>query len=164
MMGATFSSKMLENYIRLHDIISQKSVLSFYSKSEAIQNLSTLTRNASFKVIYSKIWYNLVQELGKGLGDYGIGIQFLTEARDFAPLLSIETSLGAHSASYTISVGALYLGVRHQDDHSSPSSAEVNSGGAINLLPHTSSSHSAYLIKHRFNFTFTIHSSAWHYI
>jgi hypothetical protein len=48
--------------------------------------------------------------------------------------------------------GALYSGTRNQEygaDHSSPSSAEVNTGGAIPLFPHTSSWNDAYLIKHR---------------
>jgi hypothetical protein len=36
---------------------------------------------------------------------------------------------------------------------SHPSSAEVKKGGAIPPLPHMSSWHNAYLIKHRDNFT-----------
>jgi hypothetical protein len=38
-------------------------------------------------------------------------------------------------------------------DHAPPSSAEVKNGGAIPPLPHTSSWHSAQLIKHRDNVT-----------
>jgi hypothetical protein len=39
-------------------------------------------------------------------------------------------------------------------DHTPPSSAKVKKSGAIPPLPHISSCHSAYLIKHRDNFTF----------
>jgi hypothetical protein len=41
-------------------------------------------------------------------------------------------------------------------DHSPPSSAEVKNGGNIPPLSHMSSWHSAELIKHRDNFTFTL--------
>jgi hypothetical protein len=53
--------------------------------------------------------------------------------------------------------GLLPQGVRrsgHIADPSPPSSAEVKESGAIPPLPHMSSWHSAYLIKHRDNFTF----------
>jgi hypothetical protein len=43
----------------------------------------------------------------------------------------------------------------YEADHSPPSSAEVNSGGAIPPLPYTSSWRCAYLIKHRDNFIFS---------
>jgi hypothetical protein len=43
---------------------------------------------------------------------------------------------------------------RSESDHSPPSNAEVNKGGAIAPLPRLSSWHSAYLIKQRDNFTF----------
>jgi hypothetical protein len=42
----------------------------------------------------------------------------------------------------------------HKADHPTPCS-EVKNGGAICPLPHTSSWHSAWLVKHRENFTFT---------
>jgi hypothetical protein len=43
---------------------------------------------------------------------------------------------------------------RREADQSPPSSAEVKKGGAIHPLPHMSSWHSTYLIKHRDSFTF----------
>jgi hypothetical protein len=49
--------------------------------------------------------------------------------------------------------GALSLGSK--PDQSTPSSTEVKDGGAISPLPHKSSWHSAWLIKHRDKFTFT---------
>jgi hypothetical protein len=41
-------------------------------------------------------------------------------------------------------------------DHSPPSSAEVKCGGTVPPLPHTASFRSAWLIKHRDNFTFMV--------
>jgi hypothetical protein len=52
----------------------------------------------------------------------------------------------------TISLGAKQL--RHEDDLSSLSSAEVKNNGAKPPLCHSSSWHGAQLIKHRNNFTF----------
>jgi hypothetical protein len=43
-----------------------------------------------------------------------------------------------------------------ETDHSPPCSAEVNNGGAIPSLPHTSPWRGAELIKHRDNFTFLL--------
>jgi hypothetical protein len=68
---------------------------------------------------------------------------------------NIQTSSGAHPASYTTDI----LGVKrqgHETDHSPLSSAKVKNGGAILPLPHTSSWHGAYLIKPRDNFTFIL--------
>jgi hypothetical protein len=53
-----------------------------------------------------------------------------------------------------ISPGVMWRG--HEADHSPPSTAEVKNGGAIPSLLHMSLCHSAYLIKYRDNFTFTL--------
>jgi hypothetical protein len=66
--------------------------------------------------------------------------------------------------------GTLYPRIKRpgrKADHSPPSSAEVKNGGAIPPLPHMSSWHSVWLIKHRDNFTFYIRragSEAWNTI
>jgi hypothetical protein len=46
----------------------------------------------------------------------------------------IQTSSGAHPASYPMGTGGSFPGVKwqgHEADHSLPSSAEVKNGGAI---------------------------------
>lgn len=46
---------------------------------------------------------------------------------DLFPLCSIETNHGIHPASYSVLLGALFLGVKgheHEADHSCPSSAK----------------------------------------
>jgi hypothetical protein len=66
----------------------------------------------------------------------------VTEARDFSLLYSVQTSPGAHATTYTMGRGALSPGVkrsRRETDQASPSIAEVKNGGAVPLLPHTSS-------------------------
>jgi hypothetical protein len=53
--------------------------------------------------------------------------------------------------------GCVLTGVKatgHEADNSLPSSAEVKNVGAMPLLPHMSSGHSASVIKSRDNFTF----------
>jgi hypothetical protein len=65
--------------------------------------------------------------------------------------------LWANPASYTMDTGSISLGVKRQGretDRSTPSSAEVKNGGAIPLLPHTSSWRVAQLFKHRDSFAF----------
>jgi hypothetical protein len=55
--------------------------------------------------------------------------------------------------------GGSFLGVKRQGReaaHSSPTSAEVKQTWSIHPLPHTSSRHSAQLVKHKDNFTFYI--------
>jgi hypothetical protein len=85
------------------------------------------------------------------------GVRFPARIRDFPLFHSIQTGSGANTASYPVGIGALSPGVKrsgHEADNSPPSSAEVKNGGAIPSLPHTSSWHSAYSVKHRHNFTF----------
>ncbi|PNF23573.1 hypothetical protein B7P43_G04954, partial [Cryptotermes secundus] len=58
----------------------------------------------------------------------------------------VQTSSEVYPASHTMGTGALFLVVKrqgHDADHSPPSSVEVKNGGAILLIPHTSSWHSA---------------------
>jgi hypothetical protein len=62
------------------------------------------------------------------------GVRFPAGARDFNLLCNVQTGSGAHPASYP---GALSPGVERpgrQADHSPPSSAEVENGGAVPLL------------------------------
>jgi hypothetical protein len=56
---------------------------------------------------------------------------------------------------------ALSQGVKRpgrEANHTSPFSSELKNIGGIHPLPHTSSWHSAQLIKHRDNFTFCLHT------
>jgi hypothetical protein len=56
----------------------------------------------------------------------------------------MKTGSGAHPASYPVGTGALPPGVKRlgrEADHSPPPIAEVKNGGAILLLPDTSSWH-----------------------
>jgi hypothetical protein len=65
-------------------------------------------------------------------------VRFLAGARDYSLLRGIETDPRAHSASYTMGTGALSPGLK-RPDHSPAANAEVNNGGAVFRLPHTSS-------------------------
>jgi hypothetical protein len=70
---------------------------------------------------------------------------------------SVHAGSGAHSVSYPMGTGDSFPGDKaagHEADHSPPSSVEFKNGGAMPPLPHTSSWHSAWSIKHRDNFTF----------
>jgi hypothetical protein len=49
----------------------------------------------------------------------------------------IQTGTEAHLTSYPTGTGI--KGLRHEVDHSPPSSATVKNGGAVPPLPHTSS-------------------------
>jgi hypothetical protein len=73
-----------------------------------------------------------------------VGAQFPARERDYSLLHSVQTGSGVHPASYPMDTGALYPGVKppvHEADHSLPFVAEVENGGAIPPLPHTSSWH-----------------------
>jgi hypothetical protein len=67
-----------------------------------------------------------------------------------ASKLALEPT--SHWVPRTISLGAKQL--RHEDDLSSLSSAEIKNDGAKPPLCHSTSWHGAQLIKHRNNFTF----------
>jgi hypothetical protein len=66
-------------------------------------------------------------ETDYGLDDRGIGVRAMVGARNVF-LHVVQTSPGAHPASYIIDTGALSLVVkrrRREADHSPPTSAEV---------------------------------------
>jgi hypothetical protein len=71
---------------------------------------------------------------------------------------SLETSSGAQPVSYPMGTGASLpegkVAGGHVGEHSSPSSAKVKNSGAIPVVLHMSSQHSASSIKHRGNFAF----------
>jgi hypothetical protein len=92
---------------------------------------------------------------GGGLGGLGFSSW---HKQEFFLLHSVQTSHEAHPALYTVGTGASFpmwgnqLG--HGSDHSPPSSAKVENGGAIpSLPPHIYMVWC--LIKHRDNFTYT---------
>jgi hypothetical protein len=79
-------------------------------------------------------------------------VQFLARARDFSLLHSVQTSSGAHPASYPVGVGGSFpWGC--EGEYSHPSSVKVKNGGVISPFPHTSSWCVALSVKHRDNFT-----------
>lgn len=60
--------------------------------------------------------------------DWTVGIQSLEGTEEFSPNLWVQTSTSAHPASYLVGTGGSFCGGKVCDaDHSSPSSAEVNS-------------------------------------
>jgi hypothetical protein len=66
--------------------------------------------------------------------------------------------LWVQPASYPMCTGKFSTGVKQHNgeaNHSPPFIAEVKNAEAITLLPHMSSWHGVYLIKHWHNFTFT---------
>jgi hypothetical protein len=72
-------------------------------------------------------------------------------SQDFSLLHSVQTDSGVHSP------GGDFLGGKtpgREANQSSPSSEEVKNGGVRPQLPHMSSLHSAYLIRHRVNFPY----------
>jgi hypothetical protein len=73
--------------------------------------------------------------------------------QDFSLLHSVQTDSGIHS-TWGDFLGGKSAG--READQSSPSSEEVKNGGVRPQLPHMSSLHSAYLIRHRVNFTYFI--------
>jgi hypothetical protein len=85
-----------------------------------------------------------VQRLGYGLDDRGIGVGFPVGVRDFSLFHRVQTGSGAHPAFYTIRTGGCFLGGKTKrvwNNTSPPSSSEVNNGGAIPPLTHTSPRH-----------------------
>jgi hypothetical protein len=101
-----------------------------------------------------------------GIRDSSVGIatgcgldvrhSFLGRTRNFSILHSFQTGSGAHPASYPMGTEGSFPGVKRpgrEADRSPTSNAEVKNGGAIPALPRTSSCSSAYVIKHKDNFT-----------
>jgi hypothetical protein len=77
---------------------------------------------------------------------FGEEVDLNTETRKLSLLHSIQASCGAHSNSYTIGTNGSFPGVKQPGrdaDHSSPSNAKVETGGATLPLPHSSSWHGA---------------------
>jgi hypothetical protein len=64
-----------------------------------------------------------------GLDDRAIGVRFPAGAKDSSSTLCVQTGSGTHPASCPMGTGVLSPGVKarqgRNDDHSSPSSAEV---------------------------------------
>jgi hypothetical protein len=64
-----------------------------------------------------------------GLDDLAIGVRFPAGAKDFSSSLFVQTSSGAHPASYPMGTGGPFPGVKawpgRDAYHSPPSSAEV---------------------------------------
>jgi hypothetical protein len=81
----------------------------------------------------------------------------LPQGQDSSLLHSNQTASWAHPAPCLMGAGGtIYPGFKwlgRGADYSPPSSAEVKNGGALPPLPHMSSWHSTYLIKHRDQFT-----------
>jgi hypothetical protein len=68
----------------------------------------------------------------------------------FYLLHSVQTGSRSHPAAYPVSTVCDFPGIKrpvHEANHSLPSSSAVKNGGAIPLLPHMSSWHSALLIR-----------------
>jgi hypothetical protein len=68
-------------------------------------------------------------------------VQFLVGEIDFSFDHDVQTGSGPHPAPYTVGTECCFPGVMwpwHEADHLPPSSAEVEAGGAIPSLPHTS--------------------------
>jgi hypothetical protein len=84
-------------------------------------------------------------------------VRFLARARNVSLIQSVKTGSGVHTASYPMDRGDMSPRIKRpgrEVDHSPPSIAETNNGGAIYPLSHTSSWRGAQLIKHRNNFIF----------
>jgi hypothetical protein len=88
------------------------------------------------------------------------GVQLSAGARGLSLLHSVKTGSEAHPASYWTGTWALWMGVKRpgrEADNSPPSSAEVRNGGPAPPLPPKRLWHSAGLIKHRDNVTFSFY-------
>jgi hypothetical protein len=79
-------------------------------------------------------------------------VQFLVGTKEISLLHSIQTCSEAHPASYPM--GTRGLSLRHDADHSPPSSAQVKNDAAVPPFPHTPSWHGTWFIEHRENFAF----------
>jgi hypothetical protein len=78
-------------------------------------------------------------ETGYGLDDLG---SIAGRGKSLSLLHSVQTNSGAHPASYPMGTGGVLLGDKVagcEADHSPPTNAEVQNGGAIPPLLHTPS-------------------------
>jgi hypothetical protein len=84
------------------------------------------------------------------------------QGQGFSLLHVVQTSSGAHPASYTMGTRTFPPGVTFPERETDPSilsTGEVNNDGAIPLLPHMPSWRGAKLIKHRDTFHFLCYES-----
>jgi hypothetical protein len=85
-------------------------------------------------VLFTKIiWASIAQSLQWQATGWVAWVQFLTVARHFS-LLSVQTCSGAIQSPTEGIPGTVCLGVKqlgHEANHSHPSSAEIENGGAI---------------------------------
>jgi hypothetical protein len=87
----------------------------------------------------------LVYQLGYGLNEQGVRVQFPERVRELPLLHNVQARSGAHLHPIQWVPGPVSPGIKQQGceaDHSPPSSAKVNDG-AIPPLSHTSSWRSA---------------------
>jgi hypothetical protein len=95
-----------------------------------------------------------------GYGWWTAGVRFSEGAMNSSLLLFVQTGSGVHPASYPIIQwvpGVLSPEVKgsvREYYYSLPSGAEVKNGECISPLPHDSSWLVAYIIKHRYSFTY----------
>jgi hypothetical protein len=93
--------------------------------------------------VFLNIMTQLLSRLDYGPDDREMGIRFPAGAKVSYLLHDFQSGSGAHPISYTMCIAGWFRGglkrPRREFDHSPPSSAEVNNGGAIPPLPHTSS-------------------------
>jgi hypothetical protein len=107
-------------------------------------NVCLQNSNKSVRGVFHSVLYKITNVFRFGNWDSLVGItttfrldcysSIPVEARDFSLLHSIQTGSGAHPASYQISTGGSFLGVKRQGreaDHSPQFTAEFKSGGAI---------------------------------
>jgi hypothetical protein len=77
--------------------------------------------------------------MGYGQDGQGDGFWFLTGAKDFSDLHSIQTGSGAHPASYPVGTrGLIPQGVEQMEcepDHSPPSSTKVRNWWSYTFTP-----------------------------
>jgi hypothetical protein len=74
--------------------------------------------------------------------DWMVGVRFPAGTEDFFLPHSVQTDSEVNPASYPMGTGAPSPEVKRpgrEDDHSSPSGAEVKNGGTTPSLPHMSS-------------------------
>jgi hypothetical protein len=97
---------------------------------------------------------------GFGLDHREVGVRVPVGLRIFISP-SPPDRLWGHPTSYTMGTWSSFPGVKRpgrEADHSPPTSAEVKKMWTLQPLTHKPSWASAYLVKHRDNFTFTLRS------
>jgi hypothetical protein len=98
--------------------------------------------------------------LGYGLDNRGSRFRFPAGAGNFSLHHRVQNCAGAHPASYPMSTGALFLGVKwpgREADHSPPSSAEVKEWVEVYFHSPNTPSWCGTQGEHRDDFTFTFY-------